>query len=157
MGQIRVKALPLLSNNIAPTLLYSVFSFIALEAETHSRCDLPGLPQGHSQVEVLWLACGDPKVSKDGGLSLQINPNFSCAESSLSLLWGGRNVGVCRRLCQHLVRLLASVMKGQHKEGTLCLGEGTADKINEVCSAEKRHLHSAAWPLCSCAGFSFLT
>lgn len=70
MGQRRVKALPFLSNSIARALLCSVFSFIALEAETHSRCDLPGLPQGHSQVEVLWLACGDPKVSKGGGLSL---------------------------------------------------------------------------------------
>lgn len=82
MGQIRVKALPSLSDSIAPTLLRSVFSFIALEAETHSRCDLPGLLQGHSQVEVLWLACGDPEVSRGGGLSLQINPNSSFAESS---------------------------------------------------------------------------
>lgn len=133
-----------------------MFSFIALEAETHSRCDLPGLLQGHSQVEVLWLACGDPKVSKGGGLSLWINPNFSFAESGLSLLRGGRNVGVCRRLCCYLVHLLASVMKGQHKKGSLCLGEGTADKINEVCSAEKQRLHAAAWPVYSCAGFSFL-
>lgn len=93
MGQLRVKALPFLSNSIAPTLLCSVFSFIALEAETRSRCDFPGLPQGHSQVEVLWLACGDPKVSRGGGLSLQINPNFSWDGSSLPLLRGGGNVG----------------------------------------------------------------
>jgi len=63
MGEKRVKTLPFLSNNIASTLLCSVFSFIALEAETLSRCDLQGLRQGHSRVEVLWLACGDPKVS----------------------------------------------------------------------------------------------
>lgn len=156
MGQIRVNALPFLSNKAAPTPLCSVLSFIALEAETHSRCDLPGLLQGHSQVEVLWLACGDPKVSKGGGLSLQINPNFSLAESSLPLLRAGRNEGVCRRLCQHLVHLLASVMKGQHKKGTLCLGKGTADKISSVCRAEKQCMHSAACPLYSWAGFSFL-
>lgn len=88
MGQIRVKALPFLSNNIASTLLCSVFSFIALEAEIHSRCALQELPQGHSQVEVLWMTLGDLKVSYNREaplpavlveleLSLQINSNFS--------------------------------------------------------------------------------
>jgi len=30
---------------------------------------LQGLPQGHRQIEVLWLACSEPKVSWGGGLT----------------------------------------------------------------------------------------
>lgn len=139
MGQIRVKALHFLSNNATSTLLCSVFSFIAPEAETLSRCDLRELLQGHSQVEVLWLACCHPKVSR------AVGPDFSFPERGFSIFCRERNLGVYRVLWHHLDNFLMCVLEvesGQMVPVPSTAQEGKFVPWGRDSREDKQGLHS---------------
>lgn len=139
MGQIRVKALHFLSNNATSTLLCSVFSFIAPEAETLSRCDLRELLQGHSQVEVLWLACCHPTVSRGVG------PDFSFPERGFSIFCRERSLGVYRVLWHHLDNFLMCVLEvesGQMVPVPRTAQEGKFVPWGRDSREDKQGLHS---------------
>jgi len=46
---------------------------------------------------------------------------------------------------------------GQHEKGSLCLGEGIADEINEVYGLEGKHLQTIAWFLYCIPAWDFFS